>query len=50
MIKNNDFILFRAIADTLSAAFAPTVGAKSNISVKPVQALVWAVKYLLRSL
>jgi hypothetical protein len=29
MIENIDFISFRAIADTVSEAFAPTFGAKS---------------------
>jgi hypothetical protein len=28
------------ITDTASVAFAPTVGAKRSISVKPIQALV----------
>ncbi|MCX5805303.1 MAG: hypothetical protein NT010_04435 [Proteobacteria bacterium] len=44
MIENIDFISFRVITDNVSVAFATNVVAKSKISVKPIQALVWPIK------
>ena len=50
MIKNNDFISFRAITDNVSVAFALTLRAKSRISVNPIQAWVWTIRYIFPAL
>jgi hypothetical protein len=34
----------------VSAAFAPTVGAKQEISVNPIQAMVWTIRYIFPAL
>jgi hypothetical protein len=47
----NKFIFgsFSVATDNVSAAFTPTFGAKSEISVKAIQALVRTIKYIFYS-